>query len=459
MPMTNLLLVFCPSLHMNPPLLRALCDAEGIWDDYEDTRVYHIGLTHEQQPPLHETEGDDLPVTDVSEDIADDTELKNLCEGRNSPDQSILTAEPNNSHPSAIVKADAITSSVSSNDIASSYGNRPLPLPPRAPSLRRLVVESPDGDGDMSQKVEATAQTYIVSGQGSSATDVLDTASAESSTESHMSINTSNNSPADDSDTSQSLSGRSPPSLTSSTDSITSLSERSSHPSILDASVAPELINMTGTSCPPSPLHRHEEADYSTTADHCGDVPVIDYDYSHPEEIAATPAAIPQSLRFRLMKRPSLQVLLRRSVGSLRSLTSPVDAQTSSATGSPQTANLRASLASGDLSPQLTIDIDRCDMDLPGSDLEHNEIDDDRRHTMRPMSSSTVPIQWRSSHHSPSTPLLNSPQELQFAPLLRSRPSANSVGSYRSTHSIALSLEDDFGDDWAAGVLAATGTW
>ncbi|KAF9268654.1 RhoGAP-domain-containing protein [Marasmius fiardii PR-910] len=32
MPLSNLLLVFCPSLNMNPPLLRALCEAEEIWE-------------------------------------------------------------------------------------------------------------------------------------------------------------------------------------------------------------------------------------------------------------------------------------------------------------------------------------------------------------------------------------------------------------------------------------------
>jgi hypothetical protein len=31
MPLSNLLLVFCPSLNMNPPLLRVLCEGEGIW--------------------------------------------------------------------------------------------------------------------------------------------------------------------------------------------------------------------------------------------------------------------------------------------------------------------------------------------------------------------------------------------------------------------------------------------
>lgn len=32
MPLSNLLLVFCPSLNMNPPLLRVLCEGQGIWD-------------------------------------------------------------------------------------------------------------------------------------------------------------------------------------------------------------------------------------------------------------------------------------------------------------------------------------------------------------------------------------------------------------------------------------------
>ena len=33
MPLSNLLLVFCPSLNMNPPLLRVLCEAKGIWEE------------------------------------------------------------------------------------------------------------------------------------------------------------------------------------------------------------------------------------------------------------------------------------------------------------------------------------------------------------------------------------------------------------------------------------------
>lgn len=35
MPLSNLLLVLCPSLSMNPTLLQALCECEGIWDGWE----------------------------------------------------------------------------------------------------------------------------------------------------------------------------------------------------------------------------------------------------------------------------------------------------------------------------------------------------------------------------------------------------------------------------------------
>ncbi|KAF5328854.1 hypothetical protein D9619_011704 [Psilocybe cf. subviscida] len=36
MPVSNLLVVFCPSLNLTPPLLKVLCEAEGIWSDRPD---------------------------------------------------------------------------------------------------------------------------------------------------------------------------------------------------------------------------------------------------------------------------------------------------------------------------------------------------------------------------------------------------------------------------------------
>ncbi|KAJ4483476.1 hypothetical protein J3R30DRAFT_3285263 [Lentinula aciculospora] len=42
MPLNNLLLVFCPSLNMNPPLLKVLCEAEDIWEMEDPSPVLDI---------------------------------------------------------------------------------------------------------------------------------------------------------------------------------------------------------------------------------------------------------------------------------------------------------------------------------------------------------------------------------------------------------------------------------
>ncbi|KAJ6593872.1 hypothetical protein B0H19DRAFT_1246611 [Mycena capillaripes] len=47
MPLSNLLLVFCPSLNMNPPLLRVLCEAEGVWGDDESDEPEVVDIKRE----------------------------------------------------------------------------------------------------------------------------------------------------------------------------------------------------------------------------------------------------------------------------------------------------------------------------------------------------------------------------------------------------------------------------
>ncbi|TFK44206.1 hypothetical protein BDQ12DRAFT_717378 [Crucibulum laeve] len=42
MPLSNLLLLFCPSLNMSPPLLRILCEADGIWIKEKEVPVLDI---------------------------------------------------------------------------------------------------------------------------------------------------------------------------------------------------------------------------------------------------------------------------------------------------------------------------------------------------------------------------------------------------------------------------------
>ncbi|TFK54358.1 RhoGAP-domain-containing protein [Heliocybe sulcata] len=56
MPLSNLLLVFCPSLSMGPPLLRVLCEAEGIWDG---------PLKGAEDPYVVDVKADPSPVIDI----------------------------------------------------------------------------------------------------------------------------------------------------------------------------------------------------------------------------------------------------------------------------------------------------------------------------------------------------------------------------------------------------------
>ncbi|KAG6832848.1 hypothetical protein H0H87_000202 [Tephrocybe sp. NHM501043] len=83
MPLSNLLLVFCPSLNMSPPLLRVLCEAQGIWEAPE---------------PSFE-EDDDIIVMDIQrdnedaesyEDARDGTEEDGESMGRKSEDTQSL---------------------------------------------------------------------------------------------------------------------------------------------------------------------------------------------------------------------------------------------------------------------------------------------------------------------------------------------------------------------------------
>lgn len=79
MPLSNLLLVFCPSLNMSPPLLKVLCEGEGIWGgvvvDIKPETVYDI-----RAPSPAEQEDEE----EVYEDAKDGTEEESA--GRRSED-------------------------------------------------------------------------------------------------------------------------------------------------------------------------------------------------------------------------------------------------------------------------------------------------------------------------------------------------------------------------------------
>ena len=70
MPLSNLMLVFCPSLNMAPPLLKVFCEAEGIWGEVTDSPP---------PPPPPSKDGlfvkrEEADVTDRSEEMEEDDE-------------------------------------------------------------------------------------------------------------------------------------------------------------------------------------------------------------------------------------------------------------------------------------------------------------------------------------------------------------------------------------------------
>lgn len=76
MPLTNLMLVFCPSLNMSPPLLKVLCEAPGIWpDEMEEGGVIDI---RRRSARANEGEDDDVPPPTPAKDRVDRKEIQTI---------------------------------------------------------------------------------------------------------------------------------------------------------------------------------------------------------------------------------------------------------------------------------------------------------------------------------------------------------------------------------------------
>ncbi|KAF5385957.1 hypothetical protein D9615_002644 [Tricholomella constricta] len=96
MPLSNLLLVFCPSLNMSPSLLRVLCEAEGIWEEVpvvvpkEEDVVLDIRKEAEAEAVEVEVEeAAEEEFDDAREDAAEDGERESVLSvsvGRTSED-------------------------------------------------------------------------------------------------------------------------------------------------------------------------------------------------------------------------------------------------------------------------------------------------------------------------------------------------------------------------------------
>lgn len=105
MPLSNLLLVFCPSLNMSPPLLKVLCEAEGIWGDEDEGEEQQSLKEKQEEGEEGELEenivfdiGPGLPssVLDLKSPFADVTTKKDL-KGEEAGESACLRSSEDNS--------------------------------------------------------------------------------------------------------------------------------------------------------------------------------------------------------------------------------------------------------------------------------------------------------------------------------------------------------------------------
>ncbi|KAG5220219.1 Rho-GAP domain-containing protein [Salix suchowensis] len=146
MPLSNLLLVFCPSLNMSPPLLRVLCEATSIWEPHVEPEVLDIRR--------------ESVIIDIKSPAADD-DGKEKVDQNEQPDasterlpQSVDTVYMDASDHISIANSSVTYSSdASSRDdvsyVSTSEGVIPRQLPPSPPlssSVESLSTPSTSTD-------------------------------------------------------------------------------------------------------------------------------------------------------------------------------------------------------------------------------------------------------------------------------------------------------------------------
>ena len=514
MPLSNLLLVFCPSLSMSPPLLRVLCEAEGIWDVTPSPSgqpgvldikrksiVMDIGLdTPRQSESLSANTKEVYPSTPDKVDTC-----QGLSKDHDSASQEIVSEL----HGHAVARSNldsATTQRHPERSGSPAYGSRPLPRAPlgaRRGPVATLYLDSECADGMISEWF-TPSPTAEVSPPGSQSLK-CDASFSRSSSVSPPLPNP-----------------YSPPSLSSSTDSLTSsespssshhpmpkehfdkteVSSRPRSPAIIEPADLPFLrtphrsatspatggdIQFPSTgSLPTPPLNRPPS------------VPKLSPNGSTPH--LHGPASTP-SLRTRRIKKPSLNLLFtRRSSASLHSasinpasisgptsyLQHPHSASPLSSASTPLSAQqslYTAQTSTSSLPPVLNMPIETSpfQMDMgtddnkrrtisakPGSShSNHTAISSkDDKPSSSPLSVNPGPNETpiANLYSTPSNSVLSFDSNENIQPLRprpRPRPSQSSIASSKASFnhlSMVLPDEETAEEDWAQSVLAAANT-
>lgn len=122
MPLSNLLVVFCPSLTMSPPLLRVLCEGEGIWDG----PVEEVLATETDGKGQEESKGTNEKSEQSDQDDALEINVRPRASIRKMPVSVVATPDDTESQlhtPSSIDKSLPI---LPQHDMVISRGTEPI---------------------------------------------------------------------------------------------------------------------------------------------------------------------------------------------------------------------------------------------------------------------------------------------------------------------------------------------
>lgn len=447
MTMGNLLLVFCPSLNMSPPLLRVLCEAEKIWEvpppKVEQPAVLDIAAPVLEISPPTENKHQSAPQPDTGTKADKDAEA---TQGEAVPRPGMFMRHP-----------------------VSTFYASALEIPTATTALERLSSSSNSGQDD-----------------GSSYVSALDTSNKSSSAASSLAG-----------------SPRVPP-LSSSTDSLATPSTMSENPSFSSAEPISRQESTGKSEQIPADGPRVADSEELSIPSHrrpviSAPIPFPATDSSVPQpslvrrksynllsfpplksDSAPSSPSSPNSQWVRRNSRPSLRLLFsKKSSSSLTSPSSnsavnhlpPTSALSTTAVydPSPVSALQQARAATP---PVLTTNIPSSPIQMfdhpgekaPGVRIHRVEDDDaplDPPPSVRDRVDSAASTVYSTPEETPVTDRLSGYNAFLTTDDPRSISPSNFVRSPSQcslSPSIDINLEDEAEDDWAASVLAAAGS-
>ncbi|EGO00246.1 hypothetical protein SERLA73DRAFT_72973 [Serpula lacrymans var. lacrymans S7.3] len=486
MPLSNLLLVLCPSLNMNPSLLQALCESEGLWDD---------GASSDNHTSL---DNDDMMVDQVRNSSRSD-------------DSAVAVKEETKALPDSMEMHSKVTESLSvedeTQDNAPSGGDvedsaRALPdIPVGEDPTSTLYVDCETSNDSLSSQSsparKASSDSEVTTPESCEITPSLpspdDTSSVSQSSQDHR--------PPTPTSANYNLSNPySPPSLSSSAESLATPSTSSGSPSLppkhfpltdefdksepSDSPRSPVIAEAIHLPLPSTPKKQTVQAQFQfpSTGGSVPSTPVTSRKFnpllslpSH-SSLSQADALTSSSLasRAKRMKKPSLHLLFSKRSASPMPVVSPsVPSSTTSSTqqnfsqsySSPSTSTSTSSPESMVTAPQssrysfppiLNTAIDSSSLRLSlGIDEDEEDADHDSSRTY-----DSGPTPKNSSFHqaSKSNTSLATALETPIAQFNSSSTSLNSFTSgapYRHLN-VSISNDDkDDDDDWAQSVLMA----